>query len=253
MCHFNVKTYIISLLFLPTLALAEIPNSIQLAATDWCPYTCASIEKPGIVVEYIREILQPYNISLSVNVLPWNRAIRETDKGKISGLVTAVPSEAPHLAFTSMPTMSYRVCFITRATSTWSYQNPRSLKNHLLGAIRGYSYDEKVDSYIQSNKNEVTLITGEDKIVRFYSMLSSHRLDSFIEDQYVAAWEAKNNNINLEEFKQAGCLSEHPFYLALNPELNWSHELITLLNQQLSLEKNKRLLEAIINKYITND
>lgn len=50
---------------------ADIPSSIKLAATDCCPYTCDSKQEPGIVVEYLQEILAHYDIALDIRYLPW--------------------------------------------------------------------------------------------------------------------------------------------------------------------------------------
>ena len=232
-------------------AKAEIPKSITLAAADWCPYTCPSNENPGIVVEYLQQILTPYNITLDIQYLPWSRALEEVDTGRISGLVTAVPSEAPALLFTSEATMNYNVCLYSRISSNWQYTDPSSLKKHVLGAALNYSYDEDIDLYIQKTQDSgtVTLITGNHKVFRFTSMLLSNRIDTFIGDKYVTGWEAKNENIDMQEIKINQCLQSHPFYFALNPSLPWSKELVDLLDKNLSLEKNRTNLLKIINKY----
>lgn len=115
--------------------MAEIPKSIRLAAADWCPYTCPSDKEPGIVVEYLQTILEPYDITIEVQYLPWNRVIKEVNTGRISGLVTAVPSEAPNLLFTTEATMDYRVCLFSRESSLWQYTDTSSLKTIFSGLL----------------------------------------------------------------------------------------------------------------------
>ena len=233
---------------------AELPQTLRLAATDWCPYSCNSENQPGIVTEYITQMLAPYNINVKVQILPWSRAIRNANKGDVAGLLTAVPSEAPDLRFTTVPTMSYRVCFFSREESDWSFNTSTSLENRTLGASLNYSYGEEVDPYIQKNNDNrfVYLISGDDKIARFSAMLRSNRLDSFIEDQYVAEWKMNKLKVKPDGIKNSGCLPSHPFFFAINPDLAWGDELIDLLNQLFSKDENKVLLQKIIQRYITN-
>lgn len=238
-------------LSLSMVAKAELPESLRLAAADWCPYTCPSEEQPGIVVEYLQHVLAPYNIILDVNYLPWSRAVNEVNNGKVSGLVTAVPSEAPHLIFTSRETMNYNVCLYSRTSSSLLYTGISSLKNHILGATLDYSYDEEIDAYIKDNKSSgrVELITDDKKVFRLTSMLLSKRIDYFIGDKYVIGWEAKNDGVDISKVKTNQCLQSHPFYLALDPNISWSKELINILNIEFSKKKNLNTLSKIIKRY----
>lgn len=250
-----MKSFVFSLicfcLIFSVITRAEIPKSITLAAADWCPYTCPSKEEPGIVVEYFRNILAPYGITLDIRYLPWNRAIREVNIGSVAGLTTAVPSEAPDLQFTSVATMDYSVCLYSRESSNWQYSEPSSLKGNILGAALNYSYGESIDAYINENidNGAITFIAGDKKIFRYASMLRSNRIDAFIGDMYVTGWGAKNENIDMQQIKINHCLQKTPFYMALNPELLWSKELINLLDQELSKEENSEILSEIIYRY----
>jgi polar amino acid transport system substrate-binding protein len=243
--------YCCLLSFLSIAAKADIPSSISLAATDWCPYTCNSQQEPGIVVEYLQEILAPYNISLDIQYLPWKRAIREVQIGKISGLVTAVSSEAPNLLFTSEATMGYSVCIYSQRSNDWQYIDTPSLKDQALGAALDYSYNESIDAYIEENKNtpKITFVLGEKKISRFYSMLKSNRIDAFISDRYVTAWNVKRYNISVGDIEVNKCFETNNFNFALNPNIPWGQELIDLLNTLLSRDDNKKILSNIIDRY----
>lgn len=239
-------------LMLPIKALAELPKSILFAATDWCPYSCDLSNQPGIVTEYLTRLLAPHDIEIKVDILPWGRAIHYANTAKVAGLLTAVPSEAPDLHFTSIPTMSYSVCFFSRKESDWQFDSASSLKNRILGASLNYSYGEEVDPYIKRNSDKrfIYLLTGDNKITRFASMIRNNRLDSFIEDQYVTEWQLKTLGKKGAGIKSSGCLPSHPFYLAINPNLEWAQEFIDLLNRLLALESSKIVLQGIINNYI---
>lgn len=232
--------------------LAELPKTIHLAATDWCPYSCDVSDQPGIVTEYLTRLLASHNIDLKVEILPWGRAIHYANTGKVAGLLTAVPSEAPNLHFTSIPTMTYSVCFFSKKESDWQFNTAASLKSRILGASLNYSYGEEVDPYIERNKDNrfIYLITGDNKITRFASMLQNNRLDSFIEDQYVTEWQLKALGDQRGDIKSSGCLPSHPFYVAINPGLEWSQEFIDLLDLLLAQESSKTVLQDVIHHYI---
>lgn len=80
---------------LPCAAKEAPVETLNLAAADWCPYSCASPSQPGFIAEALREILSLNGIELTVTVLPWSRAIKEAELGLYDGLLTAVESEAP--------------------------------------------------------------------------------------------------------------------------------------------------------------
>lgn len=151
--------------------------------------------------------------------------------------------------------MAYRVCFFTQASSDWVFQGAQSLNQVTLGAIRGYGYDPQVDEYIRDPNSQVSLqlISGGDEILRFINMLSLKRIDTFLDDQYVVAWQAKSKKVDFSEVRNAGCLADNPFYLALNPALEWGDKFIDLLDGAFSNNENKALLNTILKKYTAQD
>lgn len=256
-----LKLWLVFLAFLPVwgqanTAVPDIPNRIVLATTDWCPYACSNSDtSPGIAYEYVKAVLKKNGIDAHIEFYPWTRAIKEVRSCRAHGLLTAVREEAPYLNFTHTPTMAYRVCFFTQASNDWVFQGIQSLKQVTLGAIRGYGYDPQLDEYIRdpNSQGSLQLISGGDEILRFINMLSLKRIDTFLDDQYVAAWQAKSNKVDFSEVRKAGCLADNPFYLALNPALEWGDKLIELLDGAFLKKENKALLNTILKKYTAQD
>lgn len=231
---------------------SSIPPKITLATTNWCPYACPNSDKhPGIAYEYIQAILTQLDIDADIKFYPWTRAIKEVESGRAHGLLTAVHDEAPSFLFTNTPTMSYQVCFFSNKNSKWRYNGVSSLNTITLGAIKGYGYDSEIDEYIRhaSASEAVQLISGGKEIPRFINMLDLKRIDAFLDDQYVAAWEAKTHRFDFSEYQNAGCLSDNPFYMAFNPDLKWAEQLIKRLDSHFSKKENQALLNKIVKKY----
>lgn len=233
----------------------NIPKQIKLATTNWCPYACdRSTELPGIVYEYIHHIAKQRGIEVNITFYPWARAIKSVAKGKENGLLTAIPAEAPNLLFTTTATMNYQVCFYTHRDSNWRYLGIESLDQIRLGVIADYGYGEPVDSYVANaaGQEDVASISGNDGLGRLMSLLEKKRIDALIDDQHVVIWEIKHiNRYRRKVFKEAGCLVDTPFYLALDPKLTWSLALVEWLNVAFKKPENIEYLNRVIKpKYL---
>lgn len=177
------------------------------------------------------------------------------------GLLTAVPEEAPGLLFTRVPTMSFQMCFFTRDQDHWQYQNIHSLNRVHLGIIQGYAYGQPLDDHLKnkggltskgSKKPELTLsrISGDKGINRLLKMLRKGRIDALIEDKNVVYDSIiRIPSLQGQVFREAGCLDEIPFYLAINPSLKGSQSLMDRLDKALSEPANQQRLHTIIQSY----
>lgn len=250
----QMKTITIAAVFLlafPTLLWAKIPSEITLATTTWPPYTSGvSPEKPGIVYEYMTEILAQNGINLRIEAYPWSRAIKmASDNNDIHGLLTAVYEEAPKLLFTTTPIMNYKVNFYTAMDNNWRYQDQRSLDSmpSPLCIILGYGYGSPIDEFIhnEANKPKIHTLTGGNAQQRLVKMLEYKRVAVIIEDELVVQ-SYTNNTANI---RFAGTLSDSPFYVAFNPNLSWSHDIVALLNKELAEPKNIQRLQQLVSEY----
>ena len=80
----------------------NLPKSITLASTDWCPYVCDNQpQKPGIIYEYLTHVLKDKGIELKVEFNAWHESVNKARIGQVDGLLTATPEEAPELIFTN--------------------------------------------------------------------------------------------------------------------------------------------------------
>lgn len=232
-------------IFLLTLPLLANPKKqLTLATTTWCPYTCKNSEqKFGFIGEYINILLSGQGIAIKIETYPWSRAIQLAKQGKVDGLLTAIHSEAPFLIFTEQPISTYQVCFFTQVTNQWSFDGVFLNSNQKIGVIQDYGYGEPLDSLIKSEDN-VLQITGDNSSKRLLNMLKKGRVDIIAEDRLVLNWVAKREEFDLSTIRNAGCLSENPFYLALTKK-EAHEELLIELNKLLTEPKNISLLNDL--------
>lgn len=230
----HLVSFIVLIFF--TLA-SQAKNTLTLASTNWCPYTCDfNDNKYGLVGEILQNSLLALGIGLKIEYYPWSRAIQLANQNKVDGLLTATLEEAPNLIFSKSPIGSYQMCFYINDTNTWIYQSNIDLGSNKLAVIQDYGYGEPLDSYINANKNRnIISISGENSASRLIKLLQLGRADIIVEDPKVLRWTANTNNLDISHIKEVGCLSEQPFYLALSPNEK---------NVELMIELNAALVQA---------
>jgi polar amino acid transport system substrate-binding protein len=249
--HYRFIILSFAVIFLTNKAFAQ-QTQIKLATTPWCPYTCNNEKQPhGIVGQYLTELLAESNILLTIESYPWARAIELAKAGKVHGLLTAIPAEAPSLEFTTTETMSYQVCFFTRVNEAWTYQAPLTTNGKRLGVINQYGYGEEVTNFTSQpqNKKSVMSISGQDSLPRLITMLQSQRLDILVEDVHVLTWQMKTLNLPLESVRNAGCLKAHSFYIAFNSHHKINQQLIEYLNIALQEQHHMDRLHQLIQPF----
>lgn len=223
------------------------PRKLTLATTKWCPYTCFDKSKEfGIIGVHLKKIISSYGIELTINSYPWSRAIRLVESKKVDGLLTATPAEAPTLLFTDFPIDSYQMCFYTLSSNRWTLNHPLNFGTNLLAVVQDYGYGESFDAYIKNN-SLTTKISGEDVSTRLISLLLNKRIDVIVADKLVVEYKIANNLISADSIRQAGCLMENYFYLALSPTTENKH-LLKKISADLTKPENIKLYNNLKSK-----
>lgn len=223
----------------------EIPRQkVILATTTWCPYTCNNkAGEFGIIGQYMKAIFLQNNIELNIISYPWSRAIKLAETGKVDGLLTATPVEAPRLIFSRAPISTYQMCFFTREDNQWRYSEELNLGSNRLAVIQGYGYGEPLDSFTQKTP-KITKLTGNNGTARLMDILLRKRVDIIVEDKLVLNWQSREDNLDTHNFREAGCMIEQPFFIALNDNQE-NIKLLKKLDISLSATANIDLLSAI--------
>ncbi|NRA53633.1 MAG: hypothetical protein HRU23_05770 [Gammaproteobacteria bacterium] len=238
--------FLLSIL-IPWCAIAQTdsaPKTLQLASTQWCPYVCN--EDKGAVIQYVDEILARENIKLTVQVLPWSRAIKQAKSGASDGLLTAGLTEAQALSYTHSALGYYQTCFIARQDSTWHYEKPLNIKGEILGTVQGYGYGPELDNLIKTRPASVLMISGSKVVSRLIGLLNKKRIDIVAIDIREFKWILGSNFIEEMGLKKVGCLAKEPYYLALNPALIGREQLIEILDIAFAKSKNKHRLQQLL-------
>ena len=216
---------------------------LRLAGTHWCPYSCDYLPFPGFVTQYITALMEKNDRNVTVTIMDWGEAVARTQAGEFDGLITATSHEAPGLILTTTATDIYHSCFYTLDSEAWRYEPPLSLNQIKLGVIHNYSYGNPLDNWLADQRNSEHFYTSKEAapLSDLVAKLRNKEIDAFIQDRYVLSHFLYRSNHKSTGIREAGCLSESPFYLAFNPNAPNIQQVIDYLNQHIDSDKNRQL------------
>lgn len=212
---------------LSTMPVFAADNTIKVAADPWCPYNCDSTaEHQGIMVDVARAALALSGHRLDYSIINWARAKAMVKVGDLDGIVgmSLSPDSQALYVFPQTPLGLSQLCFFKRAEDNWTYGSVPSLQDKYVGWINdfGVGGDIDLDQWVKDKKGDshLVLFAGNEVHKRLISTLLAKRIDTFIEDRNVIAYQLKQKDI-ADKVKIAGCLeSFDQVHLAFSPKVN---------------------------------
>ncbi len=230
-----------------------------MVADSWCPYNCEpGSDAPGFMVEIAQRAFAEHGVEVNYRIMPWLRALHAVQKGTFDGVIGASKVEAPGFKFPAIAQGQMRNGFWVENSSNWSYSGISSLRDLRLGVIGGYSYGEQIEAYIhdQVNASRVTILSGDDPLLRGASMLIRKRIDALLEDEYVMRhWISANNFQN--RFVLAGSVQNTDMfsevYIAFSPAGARSDTYTRWITEYMNEARHTGELAEILHKYGIDD
>ena len=171
---------------------------VLVAASDaWCPYTCdPDSDRPGILVEISREIFNDAGIDFEYRLLPWKRALSETEKGTVDAALGVVEGNREGLLLDESGFGIDETVLVLRRESKSHYSKPEDLDPIRVGVTASYTYDNNgdLDQYLlkrRGDNDRVVAIYHDKPIASLLEMLSVGRIDGFLENRHVAIFESR--------------------------------------------------------------
>lgn len=171
---------------------ANAPGRLVVAADRWCPYNCEpGSAKPGYLVEVLREVFEPRGIVVEYRVMPWKRAVFETEHGRIDGALGAVAGDRGRNLIGEEGLGVNATVLVVRRGEEFEYAGPKSLDGLAVGVVADYSYDSdgSLDRYLRARREsgDSLYVVRQDAPLRsLFTMLERGRIDVFPENRYVA-------------------------------------------------------------------
>ena len=228
-------------------------DTITLAADQWCPYTCSPrSDKPGYLIEIAKVIFAKHGHTIEYIVLPWARAVAETEMGKYNAVAGAIREDAPNFIFPAIENGFSQDSFYSR-NGYQLYTGPDSLDWHKVGTARGYSYGQFTDALLSSPNIKLVPESGCTPIKKNIAKLERSRLDYLIADEAVMAYNLSEMNLS-DLIKPVG--SPEPgegMYIAFSPLKVTSRQYARILSEGMEQIRESGELHQILSKYGLKD
>lgn len=128
-------------------------KTIRLVTLEYPPYEYTENgELKGLAVEVIKRTFKEMNQPITIEVLPWARAMRYIKDGSRDAVFTAFknPQRERFADFSNQVLMEQAVSLFVRQDSSIEYDGDlRKLNKHSLGVVRKISYGLKLDNAIK--------------------------------------------------------------------------------------------------------
>jgi len=113
---------------------------VRLVTTEYPPYYAASLPEKGVVSAITTAAFKKVGYEVTVDFLPWARAIAEVEKGDYDGLLGAWHSaEREKFLVYSEPLIDNEIGFMAVKERNLAFKTLTDLKPYKVGTVRGYA------------------------------------------------------------------------------------------------------------------
>lgn len=244
------------LVLLP-LCLAALPgraDTIKLVTDPWCPFACQpDSERPGYMIELARAVFEPLGHKVDYEVQPFARAEQSVASGAASGFVGVLrlPKRASWY-FPAEPQGEARVCFYTKAGSSWSYAGAASLAGQRIGTVNAYNYGDEVEAALKQSGTRLDPVAGEDALRLNLDKLRAERVTALVEYEPVLDWTLRLPGSSRP--RQAGCAARaDTLYIAFSPKDPKSADYAKQLSDGVATMRHDGRLRTLLARYGLKD
>lgn len=227
-------------------------------ADPWCPFNCQpEAERPGYVVEMLREVFAAPLWQLSYRIVPWDRALQQVVDGQAS-LALAMTRELAirkGLLIGREPVGSAADCLFVAAGNPLQFHQSSDLDSlHRVGVVSGYEYDYDLGAWLAQPKNRPKIVRtrGANPAEVNARNLARGRLDGVIES--AAVMQMQIQQLQLQgRIREAGCQQAEPLYVAFSPRHPQAARLVEHFDQGVAELRRSRRLARILARYGLQD
>ena len=145
---------------------------VNVVVDPWAPFGGAELHNGGISLDVISTVLTRAGYDVETHIVPWQRAIEGTKKGRydVLGNLFYEPEMETHLTY-SAPFYQSEVRFVRQRGTNHTYVTLDSLRSLSIAVGAGYLYEEEFDRAVYLRKTEVT------SVIQGLRMVANGRVD----------------------------------------------------------------------------
>lgn len=235
---------------------ASAGETIRLRADAYCPINCdPGSDLPGTMIEIAKAIFEPQGISIDYKLLPWSRTLSDVREGAIDGAVGANAEDARDFIYPKTALARSQNMVVSLKTRGLKIATAADFKGHLLGVVRDYSYETKLDEYIKDRSADATAIkvfSGDDVQKQMVRVLQAGRIDAFVEDESIMTY-------TLSKLDKVDDVTMSPYgdpvdaFIAFSPKAPNAKKWADMMDEGMKGLRSSGRLKAILARYGLKD
>ncbi len=247
MRHGRVPFLLVIVLALALLtAMPAQARKLTLAATEYPPYYSESLERGGPAAELTVTALRNAGYEIEVRFMPWARALRLGEQGKVDGLIGVWRSpERERSFFYSDPVVTNRIVLCRRGTAGPDhFTSWEALRPFMVGVVRGYANPEGLAA-AGVHTEAVT-----DDLQNLRKLMAGHidlaLIDSRVE-QYLARRHIGPTAALIDCLQPP--VQEHPQYLVVSRSTAGGEAIVAAFNEQMQRLRRSGEFKGIAGRW----
>lgn len=226
-------------------------ESVRLASSNYYPHYAEDISQQGAVSEIVRQAFLLQGIDVSIDFMPFARALRQSQQAQYVGLIAAwYDDERAEHFYYSQPLYANQIVFFKRKAQPVSYHDYTDLARQglRLGLVQGYL---QPPGLLESQPNLVQVATDE----QAFLMLAKGRVDLVPADKLNGLYLLQNKLPHYADSIDwlTPALEQRPMYLLLAKQDPRSEMLIQQFNTGLNELRQSGQYRQILQLLLPND
>ena len=242
----------------PPAASAGTGQSLLALSDPWCPYNCQpDSDRPGYVVEMLREVFTPPTWRLSYRIVPWDRALQEVRDGQAAlALVLTREQAQQHGLLIGRETVGEPIdCLYVSAGNPLRFNRAADLDAlRQVAVVSGYEYEHAFGEWLArpANRHKIVFTRGANPAEVNARNLARGRVDGVIETAAVMQLQIQQLRLQ-DRIREAGCQTASPVYVGFSPRLPNAAQLVEHFDQGIAELRRSKRLARILSRYGQQD
>jgi polar amino acid transport system substrate-binding protein len=168
---------------------ASAGQPVKLATLEWPPYSGSSLPNQGLVSDLIRSALTAKGYTVTIEVVPWERAKQGTLNGEYDGYFPAYQAASGGVA--SGAILGTPLMVAQPKATPLSFAKASDLRGKTIGVVEGYDNDPEFDKLAASGA--ITIDPASDDAGSLRKLIAG-RIEGAIIDKYVFTYTMHNDD-----------------------------------------------------------
>lgn len=242
---------------------AVFAESLSVALLEYPPFESNPLKENGrwgYMPEVILEIFGKQGFEVKFDVLPWKRAIVETEKGVYDAIPLVNSGHSRTLVLSQEKSAVLKQMFYVKKGSPWRYRGPASWEEITIGWVLGYDYStfsKEYQKYIEEHlqdRNRIVYTAGDTASADMFKKILTGRVTTFNEDQTFFQYTMAKGDIGRPgDFEVAGTLGTNDQYMGFSPANPQAARYASLFDHGIRALRASGKLKTILDSYGIDD